>query len=264
MTRFRRACVLVLLFSTIAPSCVVKVGQSGSSEGGRIEAEEVPPGARYVGPGADAVTFLRAKTPKLVIEVDQARGSEVTDRALQHLQGTLEQVLDKPGGITLRKSTSFRPTDEDYTADDLRGLEERHRETSMNDNRASMYVLVLNGQFRDQRGVIGVAYSGSSFAIFLDEAARPGVGRRAAVERAVLVHEAGHLLALVNIGYESPRGREDPDHPNHSTNDGSVMHWAVETISILDLLGGGPPDSFDDADRADLKHIKQGKLNPTF
>ena len=42
------------------------------------------------------------------------------------------------------------------------------------------------------------------------------------------------------------------------------MHWAVESVSILDALGGGPPDDFDDDDRADLADIASGAIVPEF
>jgi hypothetical protein len=148
-----------------------------------------------------------------------------------------------------------------FSAEDLRGLENEHRDTVTDGDTASMYVLSLNGTLSDRQGIIGVAYGGSSFALFLEQ--NRGLDS-AAVERAVLVHEAGHLLALVNVGYESPRDREDPDHPNHSSNADSVMHWAVESVSILDALGGGPPDDFDDDDRADLADIASGAIVPEF
>jgi hypothetical protein len=61
----------------------------------------------------------------------------------------------------------------------------------------------------------------------------------------------------VNIGYRSRFNHEDPAHPNHSNNPGSVMYWAVEDISIRNVLRGGPPPDFDDADRADLAMLRE-------
>ena len=250
------------------PACVVtrQIESEPDAKGRSAVPEDLPPGVRYAGPGGEAATFLRADTERLVIEGDQAEGAEISSSSLSHLQRVLGSVADKPGGIEVQTST-ITTGKSDYTQKDLRALEDQHRQTSTGGGTASMYVLALNGQFRDQRGVIGVAYSGSSYALFLRQAERgaPGViGDSAAVERAVLVHEAGHLLALVNIGYESPRGREDPDHPNHSTHERSVMHWAVESVEIFRVLGGGPPDDFDEADRGDLADIRSGAITPEF
>ena len=52
-------------------------------------------------------------------------------------------------------------------------------------------------------------------------------------------------------------GREDPDHPGHSPNRGSVMYWAVERDLVGTLLGAGPATTFDDADRAELAAIRR-------
>jgi len=74
------------------------------------------------------------------------------------------------------------------------------------------------------------------------------------------VHEYGHLVALVNNGYESPHDHEDPDHPNHSNNDDSVMYWAIESQDIANQIDGEPPNNFDSDDLDDLRLMKEGKL----
>jgi hypothetical protein len=35
------------------------------------------------------------------------------------------------------------------------------------------------------------------------------------------------------------------------------MYWSVEDISIRNVLRGGPPPDFDDADRADLAMLRE-------
>jgi hypothetical protein len=244
-------------------SCVVRteVRPGPGSQGGGLVPEDLPPGVRYAGPGAEATTYLRRDTDRIVVEVDQAEGAEISPEALAHFRTVLGSVTDKP--VEVETSTIFtnRST---HTAEDLRAFEQENRQTATDGDTASMYVLSLNGSFSDQQGIIGVAYSGSSFALFLEQNRGRGLGDSTAVERAVLVHEAGHLLALVNVGYESPRGRGDPDYPNHSLNEDSVMNRAVESIGIFSVFGGGPPDDFDADDRADLADIASGSITPEF
>jgi hypothetical protein len=74
------------------------------------------------------------------------------------------------------------------------------------------------------------------------------------IESAVVTHEVGHLLGLVDLFLHT--GRQDPDHPGHSTDQNSVMYWAVESNLVADLLTGGPPKDFDNADLADLQTIR--------
>ena len=80
------------------------------------------------------------------------------------------------------------------------------------------------------------------------------------IEKAVIVHEFGHLLGLVNNGYQSPHDHEDPQHPHHSNNEESVMYWAIESQDIGNQIDGEPPNDFDSYDLDDLNLMKQGKL----
>ncbi len=78
----------------------------------------------------------------------------------------------------------------------------------------------------------------------------------AAIEEAVVTHEAGHLLGLVDLYLGTGRG--DPEHPGHSRNAQSVMYWAVESNLVAHVLSGGPPHEFDGDDLADLAAIRAG------
>lgn len=66
----------------------------------------------------------------------------------------------------------------------------------------------------------------------------------------------------MNIGYGSPRDHEDPEHPNHTKHRDGVMYWAVESISVTNVLTGGPPDDFHPDSRADLRDLKSGRIAP--
>jgi hypothetical protein len=126
-----------------------------------------------------------------------------------------------------------------------------------------MYILYANGK-PERSGPIGIAYSGASVIIYIQEIrgiATPVVGAEG-IEKATVIHEVGHLFALVNQTYKSPRNHEDPQHKGHSSNTESVMYYAVESIGVVGLLGGRtePPNSFDKDDLADLADLKSGKL----
>lgn len=212
--------------------------------------------------GAAALTYLRGDTPRLVIEVDAVEGREPTQGTVSHLRSSLASVLDKPAGIAVRSTETFRAPKSRYTAEDLLAVEDAHRQTRTSAQEASLYVLYLNGEFAEEDSVLGVSFSASAFAIFTDavRAAASPLVPASDIERSVTLHEAGHLLRLVNIGYRSPRDREDPQHCNHSRNRGSVMFWAVESGLVTQVLAGPPPDRFDDADRGDLADMKDGRI----
>jgi hypothetical protein len=100
---------------------------------------------------------------------------------------------------------------------------------------------------------------GDVFAVFVEDVNRSGspLVDAATIEQAVAVHEVGHLLGLVDIALD--RDRDDPEHPNHSRNRGSVMFWAIDTDLVGQILGGPPPRSFDADDQRDLADLRNGQ-----
>ena len=128
-----------------------------------------------------------------------------------------------------------------------------------------LYVIYVNGSYAKEQDALGLAYNSSTFVVFAEqirEAAATPIVSATSIEQAVVVHEMGHVLALVNLGYASPRDHEDPDHRGHSDNPSSVMYWAMDNVGVANLLGGrtAPPDDFDADDRADLDDLKSGRL----
>jgi hypothetical protein len=209
--------------------------------------------------GSMARTYLRlSPARRLVVEVAWVVGNEPNQRALDHLTRILEDVTDKPGGVSVIRGRSFASSKSTYTAAEIRSIESQNRGRFSGGDTVTMWIVYLNGSYAEQGGALGLAYGATSAAIFrerLDDATT-AIVNEAGIERAVVTHEVGHLLALVNLGYRSPRDHEDPQHRGHSRNKDSVMFWAVEDVSLTDLLAGGPPDDFDADDRADLEMLK--------
>lgn len=214
--------------------------------------------------GTLALPYLRSGHPRLVVEITAVEGRaparEVRDLLARRLRG----VLDKPEGIVVLAPRIVPPQGDRHDLADIRAIEETHRRRFTTDRTAVMHYLFLGGRYEEDEGALGLAHRASSVAIFpdtIDEAATPLVPA-SAITGSVLVHEAGHLLRLVNIGYRSPRDHEDPDHPNHTVHRDGVMYWAVESISVTNILSGGPPDTFHPDSRADLEALKAGRITP--
>lgn len=240
------------------------VGPSTAPPGGSVPASANPtaskPAYEDFGPvGGMARAYLRA-TParRLVVEVAWVAGFEPNGGTLAHLEATLRDVADKPEGVSVVRGTSFSSSAETYSVADIRNLEARYRGRFSGGDTATMWIVYLNGRLAEQEGALGVAYGATSAAVFRERLndATTAIINEAAIERAVASHEMGHLLGLVNIGYRSRRNHEDAAHPNHSSNQESVMYWAIEDVSVRNVLGGGPPDRFDADDRADLEQLK--------
>jgi hypothetical protein len=194
----------------------------------------------------------------MVVEVDWVKGRAPSQTALDHLSSVLRRELDKPGGVTVERGNEIASGRSEWSLGDLIALEKANRARRSGGTRATMWIGFVDGTFAANDGALAVAFSASATAIFRDRigTATSSLVLEPEIERAVLVHEAGHLLALVNIGYRSRYAHEDTQHPNHSNNPASVMYWAVEDISVRNLLRGGPPDDFDQADRADLAMLR--------
>lgn len=211
--------------------------------------------------GSACRPYLRGQIPGMVVEVAHQQGAAPQSGALDHLVGTLQGVVDKPAGVRLAGPSTVPGDGRTWTADELRAFAAEHRTQWSSADQAAMYVLAVRGEF-EQQGVLGVAISATEMVIFPDNIgglATGLLGGRQAVERAVLVHEAGHLLCLVNIGYDSAQDHEDPEHPRHSVHKDSVMHWAIETDAITQVFSGPPPSEFHPDDRADLKGLREGR-----
>lgn len=208
-------------------------------------------------PGSAATYYLRpAPATGLLLEVSVEAGAEPSGSTIDHVASVLGQVAGKP---VERSGGNAVPGREAWTAADLRAAADAAAVVAQGDaGRAVVRLLYVRGRYADADGVLGVVVRGDVAVVFSDSVAAsstPLIGA-GAIETAVSMHEVGHLLGLVDLHLDT--GREDPEHPGHSTNRGSVMYWAVESSLVSDLLTGGPPRNFDDADLADLAAIRDG------
>ena len=220
--------------------------------GGAPGQPQVDPKRAHGPPGSFAPVLLRED---LTVEVLAQSGAEPTDQAYSHLVSTLSSVAGRQVGRSgpIKVDGGARA----WTAEELKTTADSL--AARPSGSATIRALFLHGTFNGNEGVLGVAVRGDVMAIFIDQVRSTGglVGDSSGVERAVLLHEAGHVLGLVDLYLDT--GRADPEHPGHSKNRESVMYWAVESTAIAQVFGANPPDTFDDADRADLARIKSGK-----
>lgn len=234
---------------------------AGTDDGSGTRAE-----ADDAGPvGANGKPMLQSSYATMVLEIDVQSCTSVDQGAVDHLVATLRSVVDKPGGIVLEGGNTFDSDRTQWTSADLRANAAANRSTSSSGDRVSVYLQYVCGAFHaggQQTTAIGVAYNASEVGIFpqrWNDGIGVLLGSNRAVERAVLVHELGHLFGLVNITYASEIDHEDADHPGHSNSKSSAMYWAIESTAIGQAFTGPPPDTFDDADRADLEGLKSGR-----
>lgn len=220
--------------------------------------------------------FLSASEyTKWVVEIDAADGQLAPGEALATLRNRLEGVVNKPDGIEFRSSETLPARGGTWSDKDLLQLSDAHRDVDTGGQTAALHLLFVDGSY-EQQGVLGVTYTSKRsdgsvvasgpiviFSESIREACAPVVLVSPCVDinsywAAVLVHEFGHALGLVNNGVPMQRNHEatecngSPD-KGHSSNTASVMHCDVEQVNITNAFGGGgPPTSFDADDKADL------------
>jgi len=142
---------------------------------------------------------------------------------------------------------------------DLDRIEDDHRQTysEASTGTAAMYVLFVSGRMPVETyggEVLGLAYRAGSLALFLDTADQ-GTNLFVTSEEvagAALVHEAGHLLGLVNNGVPMVAPHEDTDHPAHDLDPKSIMYWYVQVPRVAPSLGDPGFAQFNAACLADL------------
>lgn len=190
----------------------------------------------------------------LHIEVDYVDGQAPASSATDLLQQRANERLRKPDRITL-ETNNIGQGRSSWSISDLKAAEDDHRDRHPGGNTMVLYVLYVDGESSDEGNAIGVKYDHTSIAIF-KEKIRSGsfVGLSSAgAERAVLIHEFGHAIGLVDCGIPMVEDHDDPEHgPCHSNNEGSVMYYAVET-SEIGLISGGPSTQFDENDIQDIR-----------
>jgi|GEM_PF-1731382 len=207
--------------------------------------------------GSFATAYLTPAVSRgVVVEVHAQPGASPHAASIDHLRSVLAAVTGKP--VSERNGPAIPGGAHAWSADELRSLADAPGSAPQvpGSDLAVMRLLFVHGTFGDDRSVLGVSVRGDVAAIFIDEvaaSASPLTGSER-IETAVVTHEAGHLLGLVDLVLHT--GRADPQHPGHSTNPGSVMYWAVESNLVSDLLQGGPPTEFDSEDLADLARIR--------
>jgi hypothetical protein len=217
-------------------------------------------------PGGLALACLDdSKYTKMVVEIDYEAGFKPETTTTEMLVDRLKQVCEKPRGIEVQFQVTEFNHDGTWTAQDVRdkGWESKSEEPRESST-LTWQILFPSNTYEDDN-VLGVAVDASTIAIFgesVDDAAglfnRPSAEE---VENSVVVHEVGHLLGLVNLVYTSPADHEDSDNKGHSSNEDSVMYWAINSRSVGSFISGDLPTEFDDDDRADLEGLASGSID---
>lgn len=159
------------------------------------------------------------------------------------LQVNIPVGISQMTGIPPQNKTGF-------TANDILNLASRYRHSEGNDIDGNIFVLFLNGYFKQndtvRQTIAGVHITGTTVvAVFKPLITSSHVTRmvREFVEQSIVIHEAGHALGLVKNGLPLTSSHQDTDHGAHCANTNCVMYWQNErsgnvTSFVQNYLGG--------------------------
>lgn len=227
-------------------------GGSGGSGGGQTAAFR-----DLGGTGSAARGMLQANSFKeIVIEIDYVQGRAPSERAKSYVAEALREITGKK--VTFSGGSTIPARGGGTSGDRIRELSQ-NRSISSGSPRVALWIGYFNGQMEGSANTLGVAVGATVIGMFPDRW-RGGVLNVSPddVESTVLLHEVGHLLAMTEIGYISPRNHRDCAHGHHNRFQDSIMYYAAETTGVAALVGGGPL-YFDSNDLADLADIKAGR-----
>ncbi|MBU0553278.1 hypothetical protein KKB55_10000 [Myxococcota bacterium] len=220
---------------------------------------------------ADRMAALHQPSPysRLILEIDAVPGLTPSNAVQAQIGEALAGLLDKPDGISFVEDEALPAVGADHawTDEALFALAEAHYNLVAETGAVKIHVMVLDGHSAEDSAegqVLGLAWSNTHLVLFADvlraQCMTPGgiaiTPLCEEAERAVWLHELGHIVGLVNRGAPPTRDHVDPDHDAHCDNPDCVMYWAYERQGVFELLkqrrAGAPPTTFDEACRADL------------
>ncbi len=217
--------------------------------------------------GDFAKSYLQGgKYKRIIIEIDYVEGYRPSAQAQDILRNRINLYCDKPDGEVIFQD-AITTSQSQYTDEDILDIEDKHRTYDKTSSDIVIYVLYLDGEYKRDSNVLGIAYGPSSIAIFkeiIDSISIPvwaiNLVDSTDYESSVLVHEFGHLLALVNINYDSERSHEST-YQHHCIHEDCVMYHSVESASIKNLVtqeNPKPPSDFCNDCKDDLAKLKSG------
>ena len=200
------------------------------------------------------------KYETLEVEIVYVNGFEPSSTALGNLETFLNEILKKPGGISITTKSINSPGKDQFSINDLKKVEETHRTKYADGDKLAAYFFFADAGYSEDQGnskVLGVAYAPTSMTIFEKtiQEFSGGLGEpsTSSLETTVINHEFGHILGLVNNGTPIQSAHQDVAHGKHCDIESCLMYYTAETSDIVgNILGSGIPQ-LDSQCLADLK-----------
>jgi len=193
--------------------------------------------------GASASEFLNDGVYKsLVVEIQYVAGFKPQQGTVDYLKNFLETYLRKPRGINILLKEIPSIEQNALNKDHVLTIENVYRTRYIQHDQISMYILFTDGVHSGNK-ILGMAY-GNTSAVVYGEAIRKysnkgGRLTHQVLETAVLLHEIGHLLGLVNKGTPLRSEHVDFASNDHCSNKSCLMYRSVEVKKLSSILRQG-------------------------
>lgn len=217
--------------------------------------------------------FLRGDVAsELQVRVWVEEGVEVPGDPWVRLVDLLEEVTDKPGGISVDVVPVSLPS-QDWTFDGYEAELDRLAQPVGGDV-AVMDILAARGAYLDNDDpVLGLSWSWSRIVLLVDpltEACDAAAGGGSgsghtriceATWSAIARHEAGHVIGLVGNGAPMVEDHEDPEHVHHDPDPDCLMYYAWDRAELSGRVADEDLELCD-ASLADLAAIRDAADPP--
>lgn len=195
---------------------------------------------------------------KLIIEYDHVPGYQPSYIAMERLEEIITNYTNKTVIHIVDDEISFRHTRRVYNKEHVFELSDTYKDHERGGDTMVLHVMYLDGRWEEQN-VIGLSYRGDRIVIFMETiiniADRSDNLEPHQIESAVLIHEFGHLLSLVGIGYDSEHEDEDNKHHCDESAGRCVMNADVEVR--MGRYTEEPPIVFCELCEQDIEYIRQ-------
>ncbi|MBC7828258.1 MAG: hypothetical protein H7122_10975 [Chitinophagaceae bacterium] len=175
----------------------------------------------------------------LFVEIQFIAACKPEQATLDYLKSFLETYLNKPKGINIVLNEIPVIKQDALSRDEVLAIEKQKRTRFMNQDTIALYILFTNGVHPGNK-ILGMAYRNTS-AVIYGKAIRKyssmaGRLTHQELETAVLLHEIGHLLGLVNKGSTPISQHIDSTFHDHCNNRKCLMFHSVETKNLSSIL----------------------------
>jgi hypothetical protein len=246
----KQTLIAVILSFFILPGCVKAIAEE--------EKKLLNPAVFHNrGLGASARELLSAEEfSSLTVEIQYMQGYRPDTETIRNLEKFMHTYLQKPSGIHIKLEEIKSISNKTVSKVEAAELEDTYRKEFVSGKNISVYFLVTNGTHPDRK-ILGMAYKNTSAILYgksiHDNSSINGRLSRAELQTAVLLHELGHMLGLVNKAGKMEVSHEDIHNPYHCNNPKCVMYFETETRNLSPVLRKGNIPELDAACIADLQ-----------